>query len=157
MEQTNILQVKKGDVLFFQGDEEYILYKVLSGEIVLYINYGKKEERELARMKKDDCFGEMAILEHKPRTATAVAGEDCILMSYPEEHMGYFIAQNPVFALNIMKGLSSKLRNANKEINDMQELLVMANKRIPNTAIDRYIRNHTEPDANGVPRFTIKI
>ena len=157
MEQKNILQLKKGDVLFFQGDEEYILYKVLSGEIGLYINYGKKEEKELARMKKDDCFGEMAILERKPRTATAVAVEDCTLMSYPEEHMAYFIAQNANFALNIMRGLSSKLRNATNEIHTMQELLLMADKKHPSKALHTYIQRHTVYDSNGIPHFNVKI
>ncbi len=157
-QQAGIVQLKKGDILFHQGDEEYILFKVLSGEVGLYLNYGEKTERELARMKKEQCFGEMAILEQKPRTATAVALEDCILMAYPEEYMGLFVSQNIMFTLNVMQGLSAKLRNANKEIEAMQELLLAANKEHPgDKGIDRYIRKHTQFAPDGTPYFAVKI
>lgn len=109
-------------------------------------------------MKQDDCFGEMAILEHQPRTATAVAVEDCVLMAYPEGLMGQFISQNPRFALNIMMGLSAKLRNATSEIAAMQELLRKAKANPTDISVlDRYIRTHTEYDADGASSFVVRI
>lgn len=156
--QAYLKELKEGDVLFYQGEEELVLYKVLSGEIALYINYGESTERELARMNKEQCFGEMAILEKKPRSATAVAAQDSILMAYPEKYMKLFITQNPTFIWNVMQGLSDKLRNATKEINEMQELILLANKSIPeNKPIDRYIQMHTQFNADGIPYFAVKI
>lgn len=119
MDKTGIMQLKEGEILFKQGEESRVLYKLLAGEIALYLNYGTEDQKELARIEKDNCFGEMGVLEHKPRTATAIAMNDCVLMAFSEEQMELFISQNTKFALKIMKDLSAKLRNANKELEEM--------------------------------------
>lgn len=114
----------------------------------------------MSRMESGDCFGEMAVLDHQPRSATAVAAEDCSLMVYPEELMGHFIAQNPNFALGIMCGLSAKLRNATREIEEMQSLLVLAEKSVSREqypVINAYIQRHIEYTSDGTPMFVVRV
>lgn len=114
----------------------------------------------MSRMEADDCFGEMAVLDHQPRSATAVAAEDCSLMVYPEKLMGYFMTQNPNFALNIMRSLSAKLRNATREIEEMQSLLVLAETSVSREqypVINVYIQKHMEYAPDGPPMFVVRV
>ena len=160
MGKVYVKKLGKGEVLFYQADEERVLYKILSGAISIYSGYGTKQERQLSRMEAGDCFGEMAVLDHQPRSATAVAAEDCSLMVYPEEVMGHFIAENPNFALSIMRGLSAKLRNATGEIAEMQRLLVLADKsanRDEHSMINAYIQKHIEYTPEGETLFVVRV
>lgn len=153
--QAKLVTYKKGEVIFQEGDEEKILYKVLSGKVGIYANYGKEQQREMAILEKDQCFGEMAILENSARSATAISESDTLLMSYPEEIFGLFIAQNTVFFLNLLKNLSLRLRNTNKEVEEMHRLLLQHTQEPKPQKIDLYLRQHTTYDSDGTPHFTL--
>ena len=157
-EKVYVKRLKKGDVVFYEGDQERLLYRVVSGEVATFSSYGGTREKEISRIRADECFGEMAILENQPRSTTAVAMADCVLMVYPESAMEYFIANNPKFSLSIMRSLSAKLRSTTEEMVRMHRLLLRAEQNAPeDKVISDYIRWHTDYDPNGEARFIIKI
>ncbi|MBL8630235.1 MAG: cyclic nucleotide-binding domain-containing protein [Rhodospirillaceae bacterium] len=73
-----IMPLAKGQTLFKQGDEATAVYIVASGSIAIYREIDGKQV-PVARVKKGEFFGEMAIIDGTPRRATAVALEDCTL------------------------------------------------------------------------------
>lgn len=156
-QRAKIQTFKRGEVVFQQRDTEKLLYKVLSGEVGIYSDYGDSNQLCLYRMQKDQCFGEMSILEDCPRSATAVAMEDVSLMVYPEQLMGSLLNQNPRFAMELMQTLSERLRNSNNEMEKMHSMLLrMVQQKIPDKEIQDYISKHTIYTKEGDALFSIK-
>lgn len=157
-QQMQIQSFVKGSVIFRQGEEDKVLYKILTGEVEIYSDYGGPHEICLSSLQSQQCFGEMSILEDCPRSATAVAKVDVSLMSYPEKLMGTFVHQNPGFALEIMKNLSGQLRNSTSELEKMHRMLLkLTERKTADNEIQEYIRRHTtySPDGNAVFRMKV--
>ncbi len=62
-----------GEVIFREGDHGDSLYVVTEGEVEIVQEAGRAGERTLRRLRAGDCFGEIAVVRHGPRTATARA------------------------------------------------------------------------------------
>ncbi len=106
---------EKGTVLFLEGDEGEDMYIVQSGKVAI-----KKKvtdgEAVLATLEKGDFFGEMAILERQPRSATAEVTEDGDLIVIPGEMFGDMIRSNPEIAVRMLRKQSIRLRETNKQL-----------------------------------------
>jgi CRP/FNR family cyclic AMP-dependent transcriptional regulator len=95
-----------GDVVFADGDSSNgYMYTVLSGEIELL-----KHGSVLETVGVGGVFGEMAILDHHPRSATAIAKTRCRLGAIPESRFKALVGENPKFALGMLKLLTERLR-----------------------------------------------
>ena len=105
-----IREFKKGDVIFNQGDAADSMYDVVSGKVGIYVEYGTDAENMLTELEPGKYFGEMGVIENMPRSATAVAIEDCSLTMVKAEDVGSFFEKNPDKSVEIMKHLSSRLR-----------------------------------------------
>lgn len=66
----------EGDVIFKEGEQGACMYKLLQGSAAVCANYGRTDERLLGKLNRGSFFGEMAVLEACPRSATVVALED---------------------------------------------------------------------------------
>ncbi len=102
---------EKGRVLFNEGDIADRFFLILSGEIII-----SKSGREIARMVSGHIFGEMALLEHIPRTATATAAEDTELFEVPADIVSLVMPALALkISLHIARQMSEKLRESNKQ------------------------------------------
>jgi CRP-like cAMP-binding protein len=106
---TPPLNFKAGDVIFSSGDEGEDMFVVKSGEVELRVGGDTVEV-----VKEDGFFGEMALIEEGPRTATAVAKTACTLIPINEKRFEFMVHETPLFALHMLKGLSRRLRNVNE-------------------------------------------
>ena len=66
-------QFKKGDVIFHEGDIGNTLYQINEGKVDIYLCYGESDQKLLTELTPGKFFGEMAVIEAYPRSATAVA------------------------------------------------------------------------------------
>ena len=66
---------RKGEILFRQGDPAGTMFQILWGTVGLYVDYGTRKERQVARLHSGQFFGEMGLIEDKPRSTTAVVLE----------------------------------------------------------------------------------
>ena len=75
---SNIRKMKKGEVIFKEGENQMWMYALLKGSVGIYANYGTDEEKLLVELKAEDkaYFGEMGLIDAAPRSATAVVLED---------------------------------------------------------------------------------
>lgn len=103
---TAPLKFAAGDVIFSSGDEGNDMFVVNSGEVELRVG-----GRVVEVVKAEGFFGEMALIEEGPRTATAVAKTDTVLIPINERRFEFMVHEVPLFALHVMKGLSKRLRN----------------------------------------------
>jgi CRP-like cAMP-binding protein len=103
------LLLKAGSVIFREGDEAKELFAIKSGQVRIQI--GNRTVTELAA---DNIFGEMALIDSEPRSATAVAVTDVELVPVSEKQFLFLVGQTPYFALKVMRVLAQRLRITNK-------------------------------------------
>jgi CRP-like cAMP-binding protein len=99
---------KAGDVIFMQGDPARELFIVQSGEIEIRLG-----NRVLETLPQYSIFGEMALIDNAPRSATAIAVSDAKLVPVSEKQFLFLISNTPHFALNVMRVMARRLRAAN--------------------------------------------
>src|ERR1700760_3926219 len=100
---------KAGSTIFREGDEAHELFVIKSGQVRIQI--GNRTIRELSA---DDIFGEMALIDNEPRSATAIAITDVELVAVSEKQFLFLVSQTPYFALKVMRVLAQRLRATNK-------------------------------------------
>jgi CRP/FNR family transcriptional regulator, cyclic AMP receptor protein len=101
--------VLAGSVIFNEGEDGDLMYVVKSGEVDLYI-HGHLVET----VGVDGFFGEVALLDHVARSATAVAKTDCTLIPINQRHFMFMVEETPFFALAVMRAMSTRLRRHNE-------------------------------------------
>ena len=101
--------VKAGDLIFREGDEAHELFVIKSGQVRIQLG-----NRTLTELRADDIFGEMALIDNEPRSATAVAITDVELVPVTEKQFLFLVGQTPYFALKVMRVLAQRLRATNK-------------------------------------------
>jgi hypothetical protein len=98
--------LEEGEVLFRQGEEGDAFYVVVSGSVRIL-----RDGREVARLGAREGFGEMAILDHGPRSATAQAAEPTALLRLERDNFDRLVDRNPAVAKGIYRVLSRRLRS----------------------------------------------
>lgn len=105
-----------GEKLFEEGEPGSSMYVVQSGRIRLVRRVGAAEV-PIALLGQGEVFGEMAVLEGLPRTAAAVAAEESVVLELTRPLFEQMIRENGEVALRILRKLSSRLREADHQIN----------------------------------------
>jgi signal transduction histidine kinase len=102
-------EYKAGEVIFKKGDIGRELFIVQSGKIKIF-----QDERILETLSEYGVFGEMALIDSAPRSATAVAITDAKLIPVNEEQFSFFIANAPHFVLDVMRLLTRRVRERDR-------------------------------------------
>jgi CRP/FNR family transcriptional regulator, cyclic AMP receptor protein len=102
---------KAGDIIFREGDNALDLFVIKSGQVRIQIG-----NRTVAELTPDTIFGEMALIDDEPRSATAVALTDVVLVPVSEKQFLFMVSQTPYFALKVMRVLATRLRETNKSL-----------------------------------------
>jgi CRP/FNR family cyclic AMP-dependent transcriptional regulator len=100
-----------GETIFQRYDMGAEMYVVLDGEVELTI-----DSKVLEVLGPGEPFGEMALIDQVPRTATAIAKTPCKLAVISEKRFLFMVQQTPEFALQIMKVMAVRLRKMNERI-----------------------------------------
>lgn len=100
-----------GEVIFKAGDQGNMMYVLRSGEVEIEIN-GKIIEK----LSERGIFGEMALIDGSPRSATARAKTDCEAAPISEKNFLFLVDEMPHFALSVMRTLVDRLRRLDKLI-----------------------------------------
>ena len=106
----------RGEVIFEEGDFSQDLYMVVSGQIRIIIEYGTANERIINTLGEGAFFGEMAIFEGAPRSATALTEQEAELLVLAPQKFKQTIYQKPDMAFEIFRELSGRLRRREEEI-----------------------------------------
>ena len=109
-----LLKLSKGEYVFEEGDEAVFAYVLTEGEIEI-VQTTKGEEHVLGKVAKGTVFGEMAIIDGFPRSASARAAKECKVQEVGHKEFLDFISKKPDAAFNIMTRLSGFVRAADKQ------------------------------------------
>ena len=100
---------KAGNVIFREGDAANELFVIKSGQVRIQIG-----NRTVTELGQESIFGEMALIDSEPRSATATAITDVELVPVSEKQFLFLVSQTPYFALKVMRVLAQRLRMTNK-------------------------------------------
>jgi CRP/FNR family transcriptional regulator, cyclic AMP receptor protein len=104
-------RVRAGGVIFREGEQADELFVIKSGYVRIQIG-----NRTMANLTADNIFGEMALIDSEPRSATAVAITDVELVPISEKQFIFLVSQAPYFALKVMRTLAQRLRVTNRSL-----------------------------------------
>lgn len=110
------LQFPAKHTIFTQGEEGRSLYILVSGRVRVHIG-----NRELAQLEQGTCFGEMAVFDAEPRSASVTTLESCACLMLTQQQLYEAIEETPGIAVNIIRLLSRRIRELNRTINTLQE------------------------------------
>src|SRR5216683_3230597 len=119
---TQVLSRKaypKNSTIIAAGDPTDAMYIVVSGR--LKVTMSDKEGREviLAILNQGDFFGEMGLIDQAPRSATVVTIESCELLTITRTDFMKCLQKNFDLAMNVIRGLVKRLREADKKIGSL--------------------------------------
>lgn len=101
---------KKGDVIYRQGEEAKELFFVKYGTVAIYIDYDTEDRKCIGTIQDGKVFGELGIIETKPRSTTAVAADETVVTIVDKESFKDYIQENPNKLIVIMESISSRIR-----------------------------------------------
>jgi signal transduction histidine kinase len=107
--------------IFKEGDTGDGVYVVKSGQVLISSLVGPGVRHVFSRVNPGELFGEMAVLEDKPRSASAVAGPASVVWFIPRDDMLKLVASSPQLALGLLREISNRLREFNRQY--IQEVL----------------------------------
>ncbi len=132
------VSAKSGTILFREkelGEEFYIL---LAGSVKIYTTSANSEEKILSVFRPGESFGELSLIDGKPRSATAETIQDSVLLSLSKQNFLAIMANKFDITLTIMQELCQRLRDTNQHVHDLtfldsrtrvlKNLIQMANK-----------------------------
>ena len=106
-----VREFKAGEVIFREGDPASEFFVIQSGKVDIRLG-----NRLLGTLSDRDIFGEMALIDAAPRSATAIAASDVKLVPVAEKQFLFLVSRTPHFALNIMRVLARRLRAQNSVV-----------------------------------------
>jgi CRP/FNR family transcriptional regulator/CRP/FNR family cyclic AMP-dependent transcriptional regulator len=110
---------KPGTILFRENEEGTVFYLVLSGAVKIYTSNSQGEDKIMSILTAGDSFGELALLDGKPRSATAQAIEDTTVISLFARNFQILLKEHFDLNLSILKQLSLRLRETNQQVHDL--------------------------------------
>lgn len=104
--QPGIKEFSQGEVIFQAGEIGAVMYGLLEGEVELFVG-----NRVVETIETGDVFGEGALVhESHKRATTAVAKTNCKVAYLDKDRFLFAVHETPVFALEVMRSYSNRLR-----------------------------------------------
>ncbi|MDA8254691.1 MAG: Crp/Fnr family transcriptional regulator [Betaproteobacteria bacterium] len=108
-----------GEEIFSRGDVADRMYIVQSGSVAITLD---SDGRHVAStLGQGEVFGEMALFDSQPRSASALVIEDAELLSLNREKLHELLLSYPHIALGLLQGMSLRLRDANDALHARKE------------------------------------
>ena len=108
---TQVLEFRKGQIIFREGDPGNYMYAIHGVSVGIYLDYGTAQEKKLTTLYSNSFFGEMGLISEEKRSATAVVEEDgTLLETIRAESLESLFKSNPVKIDMILSHLYQRLR-----------------------------------------------
>jgi CRP/FNR family transcriptional regulator, cyclic AMP receptor protein len=143
-------RVARGTTIFSKGDPGSGLMGVLSGTVKISVASADGKDIVLNIFHEGDVFGEIALLDGRPRTADATAMSDCELIVIERRDFVRFLTGNPEVTLKFIEILCSRLRRTSEQVQDVTFL------NLP-TRLAKALLQLTAAEEGSAPRSKVTI
>jgi CRP/FNR family cyclic AMP-dependent transcriptional regulator len=99
-----------GTVIIDQGQLGREAFVILGGHVTV-----KRNQRKVATLGVGDVVGELALLDHRPRTASAICEDDCTLFVLDQRHFRRVLEQHPSIAMKLLTSLAERIRDLDRK------------------------------------------
>lgn len=118
-ERLIIRRFGQDQIIFHLGDPAGLLYIIAQGKVKISHSSPEGQEAVLAILGKGDFFGELALLDDSPRSATAEAIESTETLTLHRDDFLTYLDNNPAFARHVLNTLAKRIRHLNNQISDI--------------------------------------
>ena len=101
----------KGDVIFAEGDKGDAMFVIRTGEVAI-----ERGGHVMETLGPGGIFGEMALIDGSPRSATVRAKTDCVVAPINEKSFLFLVHETPFFAVAVMRTLANRLRRMDEAV-----------------------------------------
>lgn len=109
----------KNTVVINEGDNSDSLYVILSGRVKIYLSDEEGKEVILNNQGPGDYFGELALIDEAPRSASVMTVEDCRLSIISKHDFATCLKNHPEIALSLIKDLSRRMRSLTENVKSL--------------------------------------
>lgn len=106
-------------IIFHLGDPAGLLYIITKGKVKISHSSADGQEAVLAILGEGDFFGELALLDDSPRSATAEAIDITETLTLHRDDFLNYLDNNPAFTRHVLQILAKRIRHLNKQISDI--------------------------------------
>jgi CRP/FNR family transcriptional regulator/CRP/FNR family cyclic AMP-dependent transcriptional regulator len=110
---------RQGEAIFQQGDPGQMLYIIESGQVRIYLQDEEGQETSVIVYGPGEIFGELAVIDGLPRSASAVAMEDTVVHTLNRDSFREHMRSSPQLGLNFMKTLSVRVRYSTQQVSSL--------------------------------------
>jgi len=104
---------RAGQMVFHYGEEATAMFIVADGEVNIHLPGEQSRRISLKDLARGEYFGELSLFDHQPRSASALATTDVVLLELTAETLSGYLAQRPGAALPILRTMTQRLRETN--------------------------------------------
>ncbi|NOY38777.1 MAG: Crp/Fnr family transcriptional regulator [Nitrospirae bacterium] len=115
---------RAGETVFYQTDKSTDMYIILEGKVKVTLLSEEGDEFVLTDLNPGDFFGEMSLIDGNPRSASVTAEEDSIFAVLERNRFLDAIKEDPEIAIDLLKSLVQRLRNATEREESLAFLAV---------------------------------
>jgi uncharacterized membrane protein len=107
-----------GTMIFNQGDTGTEMYIVAEGHVNIHLPGDESRRVSLKDIARGEYFGELALFDDKPRSASALATTDAVLVELSRDTLSAYLEKRPRAAMAIMRTMSERLRETNAMLSE---------------------------------------
>jgi len=112
-------QFRQSEAIFQQGDPGQMLYLIESGQVRIYVQDEEGQETSVGMFGPGEIFGELAVIDGLPRSASAVVMEDTVVYTLNRDSFREHMRNSPQLALNFMRALSVRVRSSTQQVESL--------------------------------------
>ena len=109
---------KAGQSIIEQGDSGSEMYIVATGHVNIFLPGESSRRVSLKDIARGEYFGELALFDDKPRSASALATTDAVLLALSRETLSRYLTERPGAAMNILQTMAGRLRETNAMLSE---------------------------------------
>ncbi len=113
---------RDGEVIFHEGDRGEVMYVIQAGKVRITRD-SSSGKVTLATLESGEIFGEMALFDRLPRSATAVASGDARILSVDRRKLFPTISKDPTLLFKVLETMSQRIRRLDDEITKMKKYI----------------------------------
>lgn len=147
-DKSNERKYSRGTIIFREGEETDGVYLVTEGLIKAYKMSLDGREKTLAIFTRGDILGEMTLFDNSLRSATVEALQASSVMVIPRHDFERLLKEIPALAMNVIRVLADRLRQADEEIKNL--LFLNARSRV-SLYLLQLAEQHIQEQKNGTP------